>query len=160
MLSWWDAEGSLDRVIEPLIAGLQKGELKPVVADAFPFDRAPDAHRFIPPSRGRAAMPFRSSDEGPARVADSAHLGSLDGASKMLVRVEEQVVRRFRRVGGALSLGRRIASHSHFKASRRRGAVERPACHLRAPSVRFPSSGLNGQMPQARREHQCRAIHQ
>jgi NADPH:quinone reductase-like Zn-dependent oxidoreductase len=47
MLSWWDAEGSLDRVIEPLIAGLGEGELKPVVAAAFPFDRAPDAHRFI-----------------------------------------------------------------------------------------------------------------
>jgi len=47
MLSWWDAEGSLDRVIEPLIPALQKGELKPVVAEAFPFDRAPDAHRFI-----------------------------------------------------------------------------------------------------------------
>ncbi|MGI8712656.1 MAG: zinc-binding dehydrogenase [Solirubrobacteraceae bacterium] len=25
MLSWWDAEGSLDRVIEPLLAGLQNG---------------------------------------------------------------------------------------------------------------------------------------
>jgi NADPH:quinone reductase-like Zn-dependent oxidoreductase len=47
MLSWWDAEGSLDRVIEPLIPALQNGELKPVVAAAFPFDRAPDAHRFI-----------------------------------------------------------------------------------------------------------------
>jgi NADPH:quinone reductase-like Zn-dependent oxidoreductase len=47
MLSWWDAEGSLDRVIEPLIAGLQEGELKPVVAAAFSFDQAPDAHRFI-----------------------------------------------------------------------------------------------------------------
>jgi NADPH:quinone reductase-like Zn-dependent oxidoreductase len=47
MLSWWDAEGTLDRVIEPLIPALQKGELKPVVAEAFPFDRAPDAHRFI-----------------------------------------------------------------------------------------------------------------
>lgn len=47
MLSWWDAEGSLDRVIEPLLPGLQNGELKPVVAQAFPFDRAPDAHRFI-----------------------------------------------------------------------------------------------------------------
>jgi NADPH:quinone reductase-like Zn-dependent oxidoreductase len=47
MLSWWDAEGSLDRVIEPLIPALQEGELKPVVAAAFPFDRAPDAHRFI-----------------------------------------------------------------------------------------------------------------
>jgi NADPH:quinone reductase-like Zn-dependent oxidoreductase len=47
MLSWWDTEGSLDRVIEPLISGLQGGELKPVVAAAFSFDRAPDAHRFI-----------------------------------------------------------------------------------------------------------------
>ncbi len=47
MLAWWDAEGSLDRVIEPLIPALQTGELRPVVAEAFPFDRAPDAHRFI-----------------------------------------------------------------------------------------------------------------
>jgi NADPH:quinone reductase-like Zn-dependent oxidoreductase len=47
MLSWWDAEGSLHRVIEPLIPALQKGQLKPVVAEVFPFDRAPDAHRFI-----------------------------------------------------------------------------------------------------------------
>lgn len=47
MLSWWDAEGSLDRVIDPLIPALQKGELKPVVAEGFPFDRAPDSHRFI-----------------------------------------------------------------------------------------------------------------
>jgi NADPH:quinone reductase-like Zn-dependent oxidoreductase len=47
MLSWWDAEGSLDRVIEPLIPGLQQGELKPVVAEAFPFHQASDAHRFI-----------------------------------------------------------------------------------------------------------------
>ena len=45
--AWWDAEGSLDRVIEPLIPALQQGELKPVVAGTFPFDRAPDAHRFI-----------------------------------------------------------------------------------------------------------------
>ena len=32
MLSWWDAEGSLDRVIEPLLPALQAGDLKPVVA--------------------------------------------------------------------------------------------------------------------------------
>src|SRR5438270_6349007 len=51
VLSWWDAEGSLDRVIEPLIAGLQQGELKPIVAEAFPFDRAPAAHRSIPDRR-------------------------------------------------------------------------------------------------------------
>jgi NADPH:quinone reductase-like Zn-dependent oxidoreductase len=47
MLSWWDAEGSLDRVIEPLIPGLEEGELRPVVAAAFSFEQAPDAHRFI-----------------------------------------------------------------------------------------------------------------
>ena len=47
MLSWWDTEGSLDRVIEPLLSGLQAGTLRPVVAAAFPFDRAPEAHRFI-----------------------------------------------------------------------------------------------------------------
>jgi NADPH:quinone reductase-like Zn-dependent oxidoreductase len=47
MLSWWDAEGSLDRVIGPLIPALEAGELKPVVAAAFPFEQAPDAHRYI-----------------------------------------------------------------------------------------------------------------
>jgi synaptic vesicle membrane protein VAT-1 len=47
MLSWWDREGQLDRVTEPLMAAFERGELKPVVAQAFPFDRAPDAHRFI-----------------------------------------------------------------------------------------------------------------
>jgi NADPH:quinone reductase-like Zn-dependent oxidoreductase len=47
MLSWWDAEGSLDRVTQPLIPALQAGELKPIVAAAFPFDQAPEAHRFI-----------------------------------------------------------------------------------------------------------------
>ncbi|HYB27818.1 MAG TPA: medium chain dehydrogenase/reductase family protein [Solirubrobacteraceae bacterium] len=47
LLSWWDAEGSLDRVIAPLLSGLQEGKLKPVVAAVFSFDQAPDAHRFI-----------------------------------------------------------------------------------------------------------------
>jgi NADPH:quinone reductase-like Zn-dependent oxidoreductase len=46
MLTWWDDEG-LDRVLEPLVEGLEKGEYSPVVAEAFPFDRAADAHRFI-----------------------------------------------------------------------------------------------------------------
>jgi len=32
---------------EPLMAGLENGELKPVVSETFPFDRAADAHRFI-----------------------------------------------------------------------------------------------------------------
>ena len=47
MLSWWDREGNIDRVVEPLTEDLQAGRLKPVVAEAFPFDRAADAHRFI-----------------------------------------------------------------------------------------------------------------
>ena len=46
MLKWWDAEG-LDRVLEPLAAGLEGGEYVPVVAEAFAFERAADAHRFI-----------------------------------------------------------------------------------------------------------------
>jgi NADPH:quinone reductase-like Zn-dependent oxidoreductase len=47
MLSWWDREGNLDRVTEPLMADLETGRLEPVVAEAFPFDRAGDAHEFI-----------------------------------------------------------------------------------------------------------------
>jgi len=47
MLSWWDREGSLDRLTEPLLDDLEKGRIEPVVAEAFPFDRAGDAHTFI-----------------------------------------------------------------------------------------------------------------
>jgi NADPH:quinone reductase-like Zn-dependent oxidoreductase len=47
MLHWWDQEGSLDRVIQPLVPQLESGELQPVVSESFPFDRAADAHRYI-----------------------------------------------------------------------------------------------------------------
>lgn len=47
MLKWWEREGSLDRVTEPLMADLEQGLLEPVVAEAFPFERAGDAHKFI-----------------------------------------------------------------------------------------------------------------
>jgi NADPH:quinone reductase-like Zn-dependent oxidoreductase len=47
MLKWWDTEGNLDRVIEPLMADFEAGHLRPVVAEAFPFERAGEAHRFI-----------------------------------------------------------------------------------------------------------------
>lgn len=47
MLKWWDREGGLDRLTEPLLADLEAGRLEPVVAEAFPFSRAGDAHRFI-----------------------------------------------------------------------------------------------------------------
>jgi NADPH:quinone reductase-like Zn-dependent oxidoreductase len=47
MLHWWEREGQLDRVTEPLIGDLEAGRLEPVVAEAFPFDRAGEAHEFI-----------------------------------------------------------------------------------------------------------------
>ncbi len=47
MLSWWDREGNLDRVTEPLLADLESGRIDPLVAEAFPFDRAGEAHEFI-----------------------------------------------------------------------------------------------------------------
>jgi NADPH:quinone reductase-like Zn-dependent oxidoreductase len=47
MLSWWVKEGSLERLTDPLKEGLEDGTLTPVVAEAFPFDRAAEAHRFI-----------------------------------------------------------------------------------------------------------------
>ncbi len=47
MLAWWDREGSLARVIEPLVEDLASGALEPVVAEAFSFDRAGEAHAFI-----------------------------------------------------------------------------------------------------------------
>ena len=46
MLSWWDREG-LARALEPLEAGVASGAYVPVVAEAFPFDEAPAAHRYI-----------------------------------------------------------------------------------------------------------------
>jgi NADPH:quinone reductase-like Zn-dependent oxidoreductase len=47
MLKWWEREGSLDRVTEPLMVDLEAGRLEPVVAEAFPFERAGAAHEFI-----------------------------------------------------------------------------------------------------------------
>jgi NADPH:quinone reductase-like Zn-dependent oxidoreductase len=46
MLHWWDQEGNLDRAIDPLIPEMGK-RLQPVIAETFPFEQAPDAHRFI-----------------------------------------------------------------------------------------------------------------
>lgn len=47
MLHWWKTEGNLDRMLEPLAKGIEDGTFTPVVAEAFPFENAPDAHRFI-----------------------------------------------------------------------------------------------------------------
>ena len=47
MLHWWDREGSLERVVEPLREDLASGRIDPVVAASFPFSEAAAAHRFI-----------------------------------------------------------------------------------------------------------------
>jgi NADPH:quinone reductase-like Zn-dependent oxidoreductase len=47
MLHWWEREGQLDRVTEPLLADLEVGRLEPVVAESFSFERAGEAHEFI-----------------------------------------------------------------------------------------------------------------
>ncbi len=47
MLKWWDREGSLDRLTDPLMADLEAGRLEPVVAESFPFEQAGEAHEFI-----------------------------------------------------------------------------------------------------------------
>lgn len=47
MLTLWDHAGTLEPWITPLREMLDDRTIVPVVAEAFPFDRAPDAHRFI-----------------------------------------------------------------------------------------------------------------
>jgi NADPH:quinone reductase-like Zn-dependent oxidoreductase len=47
MLTLWDARGTLEPWIAPLRELLEDGTIQPVVAEAFRFDRAGDAHRMI-----------------------------------------------------------------------------------------------------------------
>jgi len=47
VLTIWDEFQSADRWTRPLTELLADGTIRPVVAQAFPFDHAPDAHRFI-----------------------------------------------------------------------------------------------------------------
>jgi NADPH:quinone reductase-like Zn-dependent oxidoreductase len=47
MLTLWDAKGTLDEYIEPLTEWVADGRLRPVVAEAFPLEQGPEAHRFI-----------------------------------------------------------------------------------------------------------------
>ncbi|MGH2922610.1 MAG: zinc-binding dehydrogenase [Solirubrobacterales bacterium] len=47
MLAWWDREKSIDRILEPLNEALARNEFDPVIAEAFPFERAGAAHEFI-----------------------------------------------------------------------------------------------------------------
>jgi synaptic vesicle membrane protein VAT-1 len=47
LLHWWDAEGSIEKFMRPLLELMEKGTIEPVVSQSFPFSRAADAHRFI-----------------------------------------------------------------------------------------------------------------
>ena len=47
MLHWWDREGNIDRLTDPLADALDAGQIEPVIAETFPFERAGDAHRYI-----------------------------------------------------------------------------------------------------------------
>lgn len=47
MLTWWQREGDLSRVIQPVAEGLTKGVFRPVLEEAFPFSRADEAHRYM-----------------------------------------------------------------------------------------------------------------
>lgn len=46
LLRWWRREG-FERLLAPIEADLAAGVFEPVVAEAFPFSRAADAHRLI-----------------------------------------------------------------------------------------------------------------
>jgi NADPH:quinone reductase-like Zn-dependent oxidoreductase len=47
LLKWWDDRGSLEEFTKPLVDLMERGAVKPVIAESFPFERAADAHRFI-----------------------------------------------------------------------------------------------------------------
>lgn len=47
MLALWDDAGTLEPWITPLRELIADGTVEPVVAEAFPFDRAGDAHRML-----------------------------------------------------------------------------------------------------------------
>lgn len=47
MLHIWDEKGSLDEFLEPLAPLIESGVVDPVVSEAFPLERAADAHRYM-----------------------------------------------------------------------------------------------------------------
>jgi synaptic vesicle membrane protein VAT-1 len=47
MLSWWDREEDVSRITGPVVELLESGDLEPVVAESFPFERAGEAHAFL-----------------------------------------------------------------------------------------------------------------
>jgi NADPH:quinone reductase-like Zn-dependent oxidoreductase len=72
MLHWWDQEGSVSRLVEPLSEGLESGELKPVIAETFPFERAGEAHDFIQQRRNVGKVVLTPNPAVPGREAEDA----------------------------------------------------------------------------------------
>jgi NADPH:quinone reductase-like Zn-dependent oxidoreductase len=60
MLTLWDEFGSLEQWIVPLREWIDGGQLRPVVAEAFPAERAADAHRYMGERRnvGKVVLTF------------------------------------------------------------------------------------------------------
>jgi NADPH:quinone reductase-like Zn-dependent oxidoreductase len=51
LLTLWDEHGTLDDFIDPLREWTETGSIRPVVAEAFPLERGPDAHRYMQEGR-------------------------------------------------------------------------------------------------------------
>jgi len=47
VLTLWTEKGSLEEISDPLAALVESGAIRPVVAQAFPLEQGPAAHRFI-----------------------------------------------------------------------------------------------------------------
>jgi NADPH:quinone reductase-like Zn-dependent oxidoreductase len=47
MLTIWDSKGTLDEYISPLADLMERGVIDPVVSEAFPVEKAADAHRYM-----------------------------------------------------------------------------------------------------------------
>lgn len=47
ILTLWDAKGTLDELISPLVEWTRDGSIRPVIAKAFPLEDAAEAHRYV-----------------------------------------------------------------------------------------------------------------
>jgi NADPH:quinone reductase-like Zn-dependent oxidoreductase len=47
LLTWWQREGGMGRITEPLLSDLENKRLQPVVARSFTFKQAGEAHRYL-----------------------------------------------------------------------------------------------------------------
>ena len=134
MLNWWEREGNLDRVTEPLMADLEAGRLEPVVAEAFPFERRrrrARIHRRAPQRRQGRAVPIVGACPAiwPGAICDEEgdpdHAGDACGPAAPLARAAEPTFTRCCLAGGAeLEHDPHLA---HARRSQLRDRLGRPA---------------------------------